>query len=233
MIYRQDHIPLSTPCNRRPGLAMTPQYITVHNTGNPSSTAANERAWLTNPSNAATASYQIVVDDTEAIECIPLSESAWHAGDGNGPGNRQSIGIEICESGDYAKALDNAAALAARLLQERGWGTDRLRRHFDWSGKICPRLMYSNGSWAGWTAFVNLVDYKQRTGSVAAEEEDTVMKMEQWQWKMLGDALDGLFMQKVLTDYQWATKAYSGTLTATELAWLNTVIYARQQGIEV
>lgn len=74
-----------------------------------------------------------------------------------------SIGIEICESGDYAKTLDNAATLVARLLKERGWGVDRLRRHFDWSGKICPRKMYDDGRWTGWTAFVNMVRYKLTT----------------------------------------------------------------------
>lgn len=168
MNYIIDHIPKNTAKNRRPCLPMTPTTITIHNTGNPSSTARNERAWLTNPANDRTASYHIVVYEREAIECIPLNEVAWHAGDGNGDGNRKSIGIEICESGDYAKTLDNAATLVAKLLKDRGWGVDRLRRHFDWSGKICPRLMYDNGRWTGWTAFKNLVEYKIKTNAVDA-----------------------------------------------------------------
>lgn len=153
MNYVIDHIPRNTPCNRRPGLAMNPVYLTVHNTGNPSSTARNERGWLTNPSNKRTASYHIVVDEREAIEVLPLNENAWHAGDGNGDGNRKSIGIEICESGNYAKTLENAADLVAKMLKERGWGVDRLRRHYDWSGKICPGKMYDSGKWTGWHAF--------------------------------------------------------------------------------
>ncbi len=153
--YLQNHIPKSTPCNRRPGHAMNATTITIHNTGNPSSTAANERAWLSNPSNNRTASYHIVIDEREAIECLPLNESAWHAGDGSGvnSGNRTSIGIEICESGNYAQTLSNAIELVASILKERGWGVDRLRRHFDWSGKICPRLMYDGGKWTGWDEF--------------------------------------------------------------------------------
>lgn len=48
----------------------------------------------------------LVIDETEAIECIPLNEVAWHAGDGaNGTGNRKSIGLQICESGDRVKTL--------------------------------------------------------------------------------------------------------------------------------
>lgn len=153
--YRKDHIPKGTACNRRPGLAMNPTTITIHNTANEKSSAANERAWLTNPSNKVQASYHIVIDEREAIECIPLTENAWHAGDGSGStsGNRTSIGIEICESGNYAKTIDNAVTLVAQMLKERGWGIDRLRRHWDWSRKICPRLMYDAGTWSVWYAF--------------------------------------------------------------------------------
>lgn len=162
MNYRKDYIPLSTPNKRRSAHAMNATTITIHNTGNPKSTAANERAWLTNPTNNRQASFHIVVDEKEAIECIPLKENAWHSGDGSGTksGNRTSIGIEICESGNYAKTLDNAAELVAQMLIERGWGADRLRRHYDWSGKICPRLMYDGGKWTGWASFKQLVQSK-------------------------------------------------------------------------
>lgn len=171
--YVVDHIPRSTKNNRRPGLALNETTITIHNTANPSSTARNERNWLTNPANNATASYHIVIDEREAIECIPLNEVAWHAGDGSGAGsgNRTSIGIEITESGNYAATLDNAATLVASMLKERGWGTDRLRRHYDWSGKNCPRLMNRDGSWGGWKAFVASVEAKL-TGSGDDNRDD-------------------------------------------------------------
>lgn len=160
--YIIDHIPRGTACNRRPALKMVATTITIHNTGNPSSTAKNERAWLTNSTNVRTASFHIVVDENEFIECLPLNENAWHSGDGNGSksGNRTSIGIEICESGNYVKTLANAAELVASMLKDRGWGVDRLRRHYDWSGKVCPRLMFSGGSWAGWVSFKNMVATK-------------------------------------------------------------------------
>jgi len=162
--YRQDHIPLSTPYNRRPGIAMTPSTITIHNTGNLSSTAANERAWLTNPTNTRTASYHIVIDAIEAIEVLPLNETAWHAGDGSKAtsGNRTSIGIEICErntlTGEYAQTLRNAVEHVTKLLAANNWGVDHLRRHYDWSGKNCPRLMNQDGKWTGWKQFVQQID---------------------------------------------------------------------------
>lgn len=178
MEYKVDHIPNSTLFNRRPGLAMVATTITIHNTGNPSSTGRGERSWLTNVTNNRTASYHIVVDEREAIECLPLNEVGWHAGDGSGAksGNRTSIGIEICESGDYAKTLDNAAALVAKMLKERGWGVDKLRRHYDWSGKICPRLMYDNGKWSGWEQFKQMVAVKLNPPVVPAKEDKPLDK---------------------------------------------------------
>lgn len=155
--YLVDHIPKETKYNRRPGLKMEPTTITIHNTGNPNSTAQNERGWLTNPRNQRQASYHIVVDENKAIECLPLNEVAWHAGDGKGNGNMRSIGVEICESGKYSQTLLNASQLVAKLLYERGWGVERLRRHYDWSRKICPRLMYNSGKWTGWEEFKQMV----------------------------------------------------------------------------
>ena len=62
-----DHIPLNP--KKRPGRKLTSyNWITVHNTGNPSSSAKNERGWLTNPENTRSASWHIAVDGKEAVE---------------------------------------------------------------------------------------------------------------------------------------------------------------------
>lgn len=147
MEYKINHIPKS---NIRPTTKIAPTSITIHSTANPKSTAINERNWLVNPSNDRVASWHIVVDQKEAVEAIPLNEIAYHAG--NREGNNTSIGIEICESGDRAKTLDNTIKLAAQMLHERNWGTDKLKRHYDWSGKNCPRILSAN-NWEGWGAF--------------------------------------------------------------------------------
>lgn len=157
MIYVINHIPIKTPNRRRANIKMKPEFITIHNTGNVSSTAQNERAWLTNPINTRQASYHIVVDHKEAIECIPIDEVAWHAGDGSGKGNRASIGVEICESGDYKKNVENAIEIVVKLMQEYNFTINQVKRHFDWSGKICPRLMYDQGSWIPWNLFLNRI----------------------------------------------------------------------------
>ncbi|RED54809.1 peptidoglycan recognition protein family protein [Cohnella lupini] len=182
--YRIDHIPISTPHRRRQGVRAEKATITIHNTGNEDSSAENERAWLTNPSNDREASWNIVVDEYRAIEAISPDEKALHAGDNTG--NVTSIGVEICESGDYEKTLENAVQLVAKMLKERKWGVDRLRRHWDWSGKICPRLMYDGGTWAGWIAFKNRVaaqlvapEEEPMTGSERNEFEKLQRKVEE------------------------------------------------------
>lgn len=135
--YAVNHIPVTD--GKRPGLKAKMTSITIHNTGNPDSTALNERNWLGSIYNDRAASFHIVVDSVQAIECIPLDEVAYHSGDYYG--NTSSIGVEICESGDYKANEHNAISLVAKMLVERGWGVDKLKRHYDWNGKNCPHII--------------------------------------------------------------------------------------------
>lgn len=153
---------MSVGGSRRPGLPMDARSITVHSTKNKYSTAQNERDNLVRVANTRQASFHIAVDDKEAVECIPLNEVAWHAGDGYyGTGNRSSISVEICESGNRWKTLDNTSTLLADMLKQRGWGIDKLYRHYDWSGKDCPGILMANG-WKEWNDLKVAVDKKLR-----------------------------------------------------------------------
>lgn len=158
--YQIDHISINTPCNRRPGVEAELSTITIHNSNNPSSTARNERNWLSNEANAARESFHIVIDEKVAIEAIPLNEIAWHIETRVNKGNQSSIAIVICESGDYEQTLGHASQLVAHMLYEREWEIDRLRRHYDWNGRNCPRKMNADGSWSGWDDFVAVVEEK-------------------------------------------------------------------------
>lgn len=166
-----NHIPTSS--RKRLHRKMQPEYITVHNTGNPKSTAANERDYLTNPSNMTTTAYHIVVDAKQAIECVPLDEMAYHAGDGkNGTGNSKSIGIEICESGDYAANEQAAVELIADLLIKYGWSVDRVKPHQHWSGKYCPRLILPY-----WGEFVERIAKQMEVVIKMAEIKDLTVSV--------------------------------------------------------
>jgi N-acetylmuramoyl-L-alanine amidase len=140
----------------RPGYKIIgPEYITIHSTGNTNkgANAAAHGSYLKGAAANVPASWHFTVDDKEIRQHMPLSEVAWHAGDGNnGPGNRSSLAIEICENidDDLSKAIDNAALLTAHLLQQFNLGLNKIKQHYDWSGKNCPRIFRNNpGSWDG------------------------------------------------------------------------------------
>ena len=136
--------------------SMNPEYITVHNTYNDASAMAEISYMLGN--NLKT-SFHAAVDNERVVTGIPFDRNAWHAGDGgNGTGNRKSIGIEICYSLSGGERFDQAERLAAEyiamLLNERGWGLDRVKKHQDWSGKYCPHRTLDYG----WDRFLNMVN---------------------------------------------------------------------------
>lgn len=135
---------------------MTPEFIVVHNTANDAS-AKNEIAYMKN--NSAATSFHFAVDDIEIRQAIPLDRNAWHAGDGNiGNGNRSGIAIEICfsESGGtrFEKAEEKAAQFIAQLLNDYGWGINRVKKHQDFSGKYCPHRTLD----LGWDRFIKKVE---------------------------------------------------------------------------
>ncbi|WP_409017997.1 N-acetylmuramoyl-L-alanine amidase [Bacillus velezensis] len=138
----KDFIPVGH--NNRPGYAMDPAYITVHNTANTAkgASAAMHARYEKNPETPT--SWHFTVDDKEIYQHLPLNENGWHAGDGNsGTGNRKSIGIEICENsdGDFEKAVVNAQWLIKKLMKEQGISLANVVPHQHWSGKYCPRKL--------------------------------------------------------------------------------------------
>ena len=129
-----------------------PAYIVIHETDNWSK-GADAKAHATAMKNgnlAGTVHYY--VDSKSVYQTLDHSDGAWAVGDGKGKygiTNRNSINIEICVNPetDYYKAVDKAEQLAAQLLKQYGWGTDRLKRHYDASRKNCPRRIQEEGRW--------------------------------------------------------------------------------------
>ena len=126
---------------------MTPSYITRHDTYNDASAMAEVSYMIGNNKQV---SFHVAVDDYRAVQGIPYSRNAWHAGDGgSGTGNRHSIGVEVCYSksgGDrYTKACDNALTMIAMLMKQFGIPSTRVYYHRHWSGKNCPHRLISMG----------------------------------------------------------------------------------------
>ena len=101
-------------------------------------------------------SWHYTVDDHAIVQHLPDGERAYHAGDGaNGPGNRTSIGIELCVNagGDFAATQANAAALVRLLMAEHGIDIGHVVQHNHWNGKDCPRTIRATpGAWDGFLA---------------------------------------------------------------------------------
>lgn len=153
------------------GLINQRKYICIHETGNRAKTAgaANHAAWLYNNPEILTG-YHYTVDHDKIYQHIPVTEGAWHAGDGvSGEGNRHSTGIEICvnmvdfDYPLYLKAIDNAAWLCSELIeQERTLVYPGcMKQHYDFSGKNCPQVMRQRVLWPGFMDAVAGYLYKE------------------------------------------------------------------------
>ncbi|MGG5739987.1 MULTISPECIES: S-layer homology domain-containing protein [Bacillus cereus group] len=160
--------------NIRPGYAMDPKYITIHETANTSNgaNALNHAKYLDSQARGNTdrsASWHFTVDDKEIYQHLPLNEVGWHAG--NKTGNYESIGIEIAvnSDGDYVKAVENARKLAAYLMNELNISLDHVHKHQFWSGKNCPAFMIQRGQWTAFLQGTNAY-YNENRKDVIPEE---------------------------------------------------------------
>lgn len=131
-----------------------PNYVVIHETDNWSK-GANSRAHATAMKNGnLDGTVHYYVDSQECYQTLEHQDGAWAVGDGHGRygiSNLNSINIEICVNpeSDYYTAVDRAARLAAMLLNQYGWDTSHLKRHYDASRKHCPRRILDEGLWDG------------------------------------------------------------------------------------
>lgn len=142
-----------TNCNHGTG-GNKPKYLVIHYFG-ALGNAASVAEWFRNPSARASAHY--AVDEGNIIyRCVRDTDTAWHCGDGSlhpECRNWNSIGIEIrpkkrnaASVGAYDKdwyfddrALENALWLVRRLMKQYKIPIENVIRHYDVSGKMCPR----------------------------------------------------------------------------------------------
>ena len=185
---------------------MTPEFIVVHNTANDAS-AANEVAYMIRNDNQV--SFHYAVDDKEIVQGIPENRNAWHAGDGaNGQGNRKGIGIEICYSKSGGTRFIEAEKLAAKFiafkLNEKGWGTDKVKKHQDFSGKYCPHRTLD----MGWQRFLDMVkselDKLKGADKVTDKNTPSSWAKEAWEWAKKEGLLDGTRPKDNLTREEFA-----------------------------
>ena len=74
---------------------LTVKYITIHNTAEDRPAQWEIQNIIDNEKQI---SFHFAVDNVDVVQGLPLNRNGFHAGDGKGSGNRESIGIEICFS---------------------------------------------------------------------------------------------------------------------------------------
>ena len=156
------YLPLNVHISKLPG--RTIKYLAIHFTAGSSSAFGRAKA-IKHVFEKRQASADFAVDDYEMVQFNPDLKNyyCWAVGDRkaahvNCPdgGNRNTISIEICSSlwagasvekpnhdGWYFTdaVLENAVKLAKILMKKYNIPIERVVRHYDISGKLCPGLV--------------------------------------------------------------------------------------------
>lgn len=139
----------------RPGTALEEiNNIVVHYVGNPGTTAAQNRSYfsrLADSGETLASSNFLIGMEGEILECVPINEVAycsnWR--------NEDTISIECChpgESGEFTNdTYDSLVRLTSWLCNELGLDSSDVIRHYDVTGKECPKYYVEHES--AWEVF--------------------------------------------------------------------------------
>jgi len=149
--YVEKHYLTKNP-KSRPGKTLGEvKNIVIHYVANPGSSAIANRNYfeglmdpVRNPSGISASAHLIVGLDGEVIQCIPLYEVAY----ANYPRNNDTISIEVChpdETGKFSEVTyESLIKLCADLCKLYGLSSSDIIRHYDVSGKNCPKYYVEN-----------------------------------------------------------------------------------------
>lgn len=141
-------------------------FIAIHwtaNTGKGANAKANRNYFQNIKEDKFVASAHYCVDDKVIMECIPPGEVGYHVGGKSyteyakglmkayavGSPNLISIGIEMCvnSDGDWNKTVENTIFLVKKLMADYKVPVDRVVRHYDITGKLCPQPYIDATAW--------------------------------------------------------------------------------------
>lgn len=132
--------------------------IVIHYTANPGSSAKENRNYFENLKNKKSkyaSSHFVVGLDGEIVQCIPLDEIAYASNERND----DTISIEVCHKDSSGKfnedTYDTLVHLVAWLCDEYGLEKEDIIRHYDVTGKLCPKYFVEHKK--EWNKFKNNV----------------------------------------------------------------------------
>lgn len=128
--------------------------IVMHYTANPGSTAKQNRDYfngLQETHITKASSHFIIGLDGEIVQCVPTWEIAYASNERN----KDTVSIECChpdESGVFTKeTYQSMVQLTAWLCNKFELNENDVIRHYDVTGKICPKYFVENES--AWEKF--------------------------------------------------------------------------------
>lgn len=191
---KQQLIYLTNSCN---GMNNPCKYITVHQTGN-TSYGANAQAHANlQTRRVLQETWHWTVDDTQAIQSYPHYFQLWHAGDGNGSGNNESIAIEWCvnSDGNYRQAYYNLVDLIAHIItiSPNIKNTNQVVSHRWWSGKDCPHQLFAQQDGITWDMLINDVNKKLQGQTVKKSTQTKAKASDNNLDKLVKDTLAGKY----------------------------------------
>lgn len=134
----------------RPGTPLKKvKGVVIHYTGNPGTTANQNRSYfegLAESKETKASSHYIIGLSGEIVQCVPLDEIAYASNERNA----DTISIECCINNDAGKFNDNTydalVHLTAWLVGEYDLKISDIIRHYDVTGKICPKYFVEHES---------------------------------------------------------------------------------------
>ncbi|MEG0765524.1 MAG: peptidoglycan recognition family protein [Pseudoflavonifractor sp.] len=132
----------------RPGIPLDGvEGVVVHYTGNPGTGAAQNRSYFAGLalSHETVASSNFIIGlEGEILQTVPLDEVAYCSSSRN----HDTISIEVCHPDDTGKFSAETYAALQKLVR---WlcdtyhlNRDQVLRHYDITGKDCPRYFVQN-----------------------------------------------------------------------------------------
>lgn len=187
------------PDNYRKGRKQAVRYLVVHYVGAPGNAAANASYYGTTKGINASAHYFVGHGpSSEVWASVAENDTAWHVGAKRyvhpDCRNDNAIGVELCCHQNAAgvwyfdpETVDAAVELCRDIVGRYAIPRDRVLRHYDVTGKICPAPFVNDpGAWD---------DFLARVFAPAAvqEAEPTVASWakEAWEKARAAGVLDG------------------------------------------
>ena len=173
MVIHKDY-----PCNvdnYQRGRAQPVSFLVFHYVGATGGAEANAKYYGRTPGIGASAHYFVghASEGAAIWRSVPEGDTAWHCGAKSYRHptcrNANSIGIEMCCHQDAKgnwyideATLAAAAELGRDIMARYGIPLENALRHYDVTGKLCPRPLIEENKWTAFKARLedDMVSYK-------------------------------------------------------------------------